>query len=141
MTSEIQTGPREAANLAAVKRYLAAIEAGATGEMLAAFYTPDAQQIEFPNRLTPTGATRDLAALLEGAERGQKVLSGQTYELVNAVASGDRVALEVKWTGTLAIAIGALPVGGQMHAHFAQFIEFRDGLIYRQRNYDCFEPF
>jgi hypothetical protein len=26
-----------------------------------------------------------------------------------------------------------------MRARFAQFFEFRDGLIVRQRNYDCFE--
>jgi ketosteroid isomerase-like protein len=28
-----------------------------------------------------------------------------------------------------------------MRAHFAVFIELRDGKIAEQRNYDCFEPF
>jgi ketosteroid isomerase-like protein len=28
----------------------------------------------------------------------------------------------------------------EMRARFAAFIEFRDGRIVRQRNYDCFEP-
>jgi ketosteroid isomerase-like protein len=31
-------------------------------------------------------------------------------------------------------------VGDVMRAHFATFIEFRDGKIVAQRNYDCFEP-
>lgn len=28
-----------------------------------------------------------------------------------------------------------------MVAHYAQFFEFKDGKIFRQRNYDYFEPF
>jgi ketosteroid isomerase-like protein len=128
------------ANVENVKRYLRAIEAGATGDALAAFYAPDVVQEEFPNRLVPNGARRDLAALLEGAERGQRVLRAQRYEILGAVEAGDTVALEVQWTGTLAIPLGALPPGGEMRARFAVFIELRDGKIARQRNYDCFDP-
>jgi ketosteroid isomerase-like protein len=124
-----------------IRRYLTAIEQGATGDALAAFYTPDAVQEEFPNRLMPNGARRDLAAILEGAVRGQKVLTAQTYEIVSAVESGDRVALELLWTGTLAVPIGSLPAGGQMRAHFAVFVDMREGRIASQRNYDCFDPF
>ena len=123
------------------RRYLAAIEQGATGDALAAFYTPDAEQVEFPNRLVPTGARRDLNAILEGAARGQKVLQAQTYEIVNTLAGGDQIALELIWTATLAVPIGSIPAGGQMRAHFAQFIELRGGRIAAQRTYDCFDPF
>lgn len=131
----------EAANVQAARRYLAAIEAGATGDALAAFFTEDVVQEEFPNRLVPAGARRDLRALLEGAERGQTVLRAQRFDVRGAVASGDRVALELVWTGTLAIPIGSLPAGGEMRAHFAVFLEFRGGRIAAQRNYDCFDPF
>jgi ketosteroid isomerase-like protein len=128
-------------NLAIIEQYLAAIEAGTTGDALAAFYAPDVVQEEFPNRLVPTGARRDLAALLEGAARGQKVMRAQRYEILNALESGDTIALEIQWTGTLAVPVGTLPAGGDMRARFAVFIELRDGKIVRQRNYDCFEPF
>lgn len=67
-------------------------------------------------------------------------MAGQRYEVLNALASGDQVALEVRWTGTLAVPLGSLPAGGQMHATLAMFLEFRDGKIVRQRNYDCYEP-
>ncbi|MCX6046136.1 MAG: nuclear transport factor 2 family protein [Chloroflexi bacterium] len=127
-------------NLEIARRYLTAIERGATGETLAAFFAPDVVQEEFPNRLVPQGARRDLAALLDGAERGQKVLSGQRYEIQNELASGNFVVLEVIWIGTLAIPIGSLAIGDTMRAHFAVFIEFRDGKIIAQRNYDCFDP-
>jgi ketosteroid isomerase-like protein len=131
----------EELNLAAATRYLKALEGGATGETLAAFFAPDVVQEEFPNRLTPNGARRDLRALLEGAIRGQQVMGAQRYEIENAIASGDHVALEVRWTGTLAVAIGSLPAGGEMRAHFAVFLTFRNGQIIAQRNYDCFDPF
>ena len=123
-----------------VKSYLSALEAGATGAALAHFYTDDVVQEEFPNRLLPDGARRDLAALLLGAERGQKVMRRQTFELLGAVESGDTVALELQWTGTLAVAIATIPAGGQMRARFAVFLEFRGDKIARQRNYDCFDP-
>jgi ketosteroid isomerase-like protein len=131
----------ETENLAFAKRYLAALERGAVGDELAAFYTSDVIQEELPNRLLPNGARRDLAALLEGAVRGQKAMTSQRFELLEAVTSGDRLALEVRWTGTLAIALGTLPAGGQMVCRYAMFLEMRDGKIARQRNYDCFDPF
>ncbi len=127
-------------NLARAQRYLAALEGGVTGDALAAFFTVDVLQEEFPNRLVPAGARRDLAALLEGAVRGQQVMQSQRYELLHAVVSGDDVVLEVQWTGTLAVPFGTLPAGGQLRARFAVVLEFRDGRIARQRNYDCFEP-
>lgn len=130
----------QSTNLETVRRYLTAIEHGATGATLAAFYAPEVVQEEFPNRLVVNGARRDLAAILEGAERGQKVISAQTYEIRNAVEQGNTVALEVLWTGTLAIPFGSLAVGDKMRAHFAVFIELRDGKIVAQRNYDCFDP-
>jgi|RhiMetdeSRZDD1v2_1073273.scaffolds.fasta_scaffold00531_30 ketosteroid isomerase-like protein len=104
------------------------------------FFADDVVQIEFPNRLLPNGATRDLAALRDAAERGRKVMSAQRFEVVNAIASGDQVAVEALWTGTLAVPFGSIPVGGQMRARFAIFLTYRDGRIVRQHNYDCFDP-
>ena len=104
------------------------------------FFADDVVQIEFPNRLLPNGATRDLAALRDAAERGRKVMSAQRFEVVNAIASGDQVAVEAIWTGTLAVPVGSIPVGGQMRARFAIFLTYRDGRIVRQHNYDCFDP-
>jgi ketosteroid isomerase-like protein len=127
-------------NLAKARKYLAAIESGATGEALASFFTPDVVQEELPNRLVPNGAHRDLAAILEGAVRGQKVLTSQKFTVLRETGSGDHVALEVEWVGTLAVPIGTLQPGGQMRARFAVFLDFRDGRIAAQRNYDCFDP-
>lgn len=131
----------ESANLQAARRYLAAIEAGATGDALAAFFTEDVVQEEFPNRLVPAGARRDLHAILDGAVRGQAVLTSQRFDVQRATVQGDRVALEVVWTGTLAIPIGSVRPGEALRARFAVFLDYRGGRIAAQRNYDCFDPF
>lgn len=130
----------ESDNLSRARDYLAALERGATGDDLAGFFTPDVIQEEFPNRLTPNGARRDLAALLDGAARAKNVIARQHFEILNELAENDTVVLEIQWSATLAIQIGSLAPGDEMRARFAVFLEFRDGKIARQRNYDCFEP-
>ena len=122
------------------RRYFATVEAGATGEALAAFYAPEVVQEEFPNRVTAQGARRDLKAILDAAERGRKVMASQRYEILHAIADGDRAAVEFQWSGTLAVPVGSLPAGAEMRARCACFLEFRAGRIVAQRNYDCFEP-
>ena len=136
----MSTSTRELTNLDAARQYLAAIQRGAIGEELAQFFAPEVVQEELPNRVSPDGKRRKLAGILDGAERGRKVLSEQRFEIRSAVATGDRVILEVLWVGTLAIPFGTIPAGGEMRAHSAMFLEFRDGKIVAQRNYDCFEP-
>jgi len=126
-------------NLEIARRYLQALEQGAAGAELSKFFAPDILLEEFPNLLTPLGKKRDLAAALEGAERGKKVLSRQMYKIKQEIEDNGRVALEVEWVGTLAVPFGSIPAGGQMKAFFAVFLEFREGKIIRQRNYDCFE--
>jgi len=126
-------------HLETVQRYLSALERFVVREELAEFFTADGIQIEYPNRLAPNGASRDLAAMLEGNERGRQLLSRQRFTHTNVIESGDQLALELIWTGTLAIAAGTLPAGSEMRAHFAAFLTLRDGKIAAQRNYDCFD--
>jgi len=129
---------RQSANLETVRQYLAAIEMNGDSSM---FFTPDVQQVEFPNQLVKDGAVRDLAQLREAGERGRKVIRAQRYAVRRAYADGDTVVLEVLWVGTLATPVGHLAAGDDMRAHFCVVIQLRDGKIHRQRNYDCFEPF
>jgi ketosteroid isomerase-like protein len=128
-------------NAALARRFIAAVERGATGEALAEFLHDDVEQHELPNRLFPSGVRRDRAALLASAEKGRTLLREQRYEILAVVASGDRVAVEMRWRGELAAAIGALPAGATMTGQFAFFLEVRDGRIVGMRNYDCYDPF
>ena len=131
----------ESKNIETAKNYLRAIEEGVDFDMLAAFFTPDVVQQEYPNQLVRAGAERRLEHLREAALRGRDVVASQRYQVRNVVASGPWVALEVTWRALLKVAIGSIPVGGEIRANFGVFLEFRDGKIARQHNYDCFDPF
>ncbi|MFD7663819.1 nuclear transport factor 2 family protein [Streptomyces sp. NPDC059788] len=126
-------------NVATAVRYHEAVSRGAVGDELARFFHEEAVQQEFPNLLFPDGVRRALPDVLASAERGRGVLGHQRFEVHNAVAAGDQVALEVTWAGTLAAPMGGLPAGHVLRAHIAVFLEFRDGRIVAQRNYDCYE--
>jgi ketosteroid isomerase-like protein len=129
-----------AENLAQARAYSRAIENGEEFDELRKFFGADVMLETLPNRLVPRGSRDDLAGMRAASERGKKVMASQKYEVTNELASGDQVALEVNWTGTLAVSYETIPKGGQMHARFAMFLQFRDGKIVSQRNYDCFDP-
>jgi ketosteroid isomerase-like protein len=132
---------KETENAALARRFIAAVDSGATGDTLAAFVQDDVEQLELPNRLFAQGGRRDRAALLASAEKGQTVLRSQRYEILNLVASGDLVAIEMRWRGELAVPLGTLQPGDALTGHLAFFLEVRDGRIAKMRNYDCYDPF
>jgi ketosteroid isomerase-like protein len=128
-------------NLDTARRYLATIERGGDAEAVAPFLHPHVVAEELPNRIAPRGVQRDRAMMLEGVGRGRKLLCSQTYEITGEMAVGDRVILEVGWTGTLATSLGEqLAAGTSLRARLAIFLEFQDGQIIAQRNYDCYDP-
>ena len=79
----------------------------------------------------PTTTEAYLAAL--GAERRSTVERLQAT--VRAAAPGAEESFSYGMPGF------TLAAGAEMRAHFAMFLDFDGGLIRRQRNYDCFEPF
>ncbi len=93
-----------------------------------------------PNQLNSRGQESDLEHVLQRSLQGLRILQRQQYEIVSEVAREDRVAVEARWTGTLAVALGKLEPGAEMTASFAMFFLFREGKIAIQRNYDCFDP-
>jgi ketosteroid isomerase-like protein len=127
------SGPAE--NPAIARRYLKAIESGSGGGEMAQFFAPEVVVEIFPSLVFPGGSRNDLAGICAA-----KAMSSQTYTIKNEVASGDQVAMEVDWVGTLAVPFQSIPQGGQMRAHFAMFLQFENGKIVSQRNYDCYEP-
>jgi ketosteroid isomerase-like protein len=132
------TGPSE--NLELARQYLKAIESGASAEDMTQFFAPEVIVEIFPSKFFPNGSRDNLAGVLAAVERGKKAITSQTYAVRNALSSGDQVALEIDWTGTLAVPFQTISAGGKMRAHFAAFLQFKNGKIISQRNYDCYEP-
>lgn len=124
-----------------VLNFLHMLETRTSTDELDNFYHPEVEQIEYPNSLTKNITVRNLQQLKEAAERGKKLLIKEEYEVKNLISFENTILLECTWKGTMAIPLGNIPAGGQMIAHFAQIFEIKDGKIFRQRNYDCFERF
>ena len=64
----------------------------------------------------------------------------QTYEIVNIVDAGDKVAVEAIFRASFKRDVGDLSAGDIMMAHLAMFFEIRDGKIVRHHSYDCIVP-
>ena len=124
-----------------VEEFLKTLETRTDFEELIPFYHPEVEQIEYPNLLTTVKTCRSLDDLRNAAEKGKGVLQSEKYEIINKYTAESVVIVEVVWRGILDIPIGKLKPGDTMKAYFAQFYEFKDGRIIRQRNYDCFEHF
>ncbi|MGZ3778249.1 MAG: nuclear transport factor 2 family protein [Mucilaginibacter sp.] len=126
---------------AIANQFIRTLEHRKSADELMQFYHPDIKHIEFPNMITKNRKVSTLNDIKAAAERGKKVLQKEEYEVLNSWSFENTVIIEAIWTGTLAVPMVNIPVGGQMKAYFAQFYEFKDGKIFKQRNYDCFEPF
>ncbi|RYG57541.1 MAG: nuclear transport factor 2 family protein [Alphaproteobacteria bacterium] len=129
-------------NLNMVKQYVAAVErfdVGAAEKLMGEEMT----FTELPNRIRPKGGMDDRAAMLVGLQRAgeKKVLSSQRYILDDAIETAERVVIEGRWEGTLAVAMGTLQPGDIMVAHMCMIFGIEDGKIAWQRNYDCYEDF
>ena len=130
-----------APQLQLVLGYLPALERGADDATLAGFFVPGFRQHEFPNRLVDRGAERDLEQTLEGSRKGRTVIQNQRFAVKNALVQGERVAVELTWTGELKVSLGKLTPGSVMTAHCGVFFRIEQGRIAEQHNFDCFEPF
>ena len=126
------------ARLDIARAYLRALE---RNEPVDAYLSPQIEQIEYPNRLNPNGGKSNLDEMRERAEKGRGMVRAQRYEVRRSYEQGDTVILEVDWSATFNVPVGALQPGEPMKARFAVFLEFEGERIRRQRNYDCFEPF
>jgi len=82
--------------LETIRAYLSSIEQRAPFEELSPYLSPDIEQKEFPNRGVPNGATRGLKKMRESSARGRSAISSERCEVLNSVAGGDRMALEIQ---------------------------------------------
>ncbi len=102
---------------------------------------PEFEQREFPNALNKSGQKSTYSEVFKRMNIGKSILSHQSYTIDSFLESPERMYVEAKWNGTMTIDAGPLKKGQSLVAHFCMAFEFKDDLIYRQRNYDCFEPF
>ena len=127
--------------LTIAKNYLKALKAGKSGKELAIFFHPDVIQTELPNKLNPKGVTNDLHQILDRVEKSKKLLKTQNFEIYEAVVNEDTVVMQITWTGVVATSVGTISTGQTMKGYFAMFLQFQNGQIIKQTNYNCFDDF
>ena len=88
-------------------------------EELLSFFSSNVVFEEMPNRLKPQGARCGLAEMRQNYERGRQIMASQQYDVRSSIVDGDMVAIEVLWTGKLAMAVGHLQPGAEMRAQCA----------------------
>lgn len=100
-------------------------------DAVAALLHDGVELVEHPNKLNPKGMRADKAAIRAAGERGGAVMASERYEVRTLLVDGDRAAAQIAWTGVL-------KDGREMTAQICSVIELRDGVVWRQEQYDCF---
>jgi ketosteroid isomerase-like protein len=121
-----------------VTAYIQAVEAQNVDEVDRLMH-PEIENLEHPNKMLPAGKRYDLAAMRAAGERGRAVMASQRFEIRSMIVEGNRAAVQIAWSGTLGVAAGPLPAGHVMRAQVCSIIELKDGKVWRQEQYDCFE--
>jgi ketosteroid isomerase-like protein len=127
-------------NATLVRAYIAAVErfdAAATAPLL----HEEIVQTEHPNVLAPAGRRRRKAEMLADLDKGAAFLRRQSYAISSLVSEDDRVAVEARWEGEMAVPLKTLSAGDLMVAHIAMSFRIKDEQIIEQTNYDCFQAF
>jgi hypothetical protein len=128
-----------------IKTYLAFIQNLVTyvtdKEAYAHIVHQEVTYFEYPNLINRKGQVRGAEKGFEGVAMGKKILAEQQYRFVSIIEIDNKLFVEGVWTGTMAIDAGPLAKGQQLKAYLCMIVEFRDGKIYSQRNYDCYVPF
>jgi ketosteroid isomerase-like protein len=126
---------------AVVERYLALLfDPAATSARLADLLHDDVVFVEHPNQVSPQGSRRDRSALLASFEAGRRLMAEQRLDDLEVLPAGDYVVARAAWSGTLAVDAAPLRAGSTLRARLAMFFTVRDGRVFRQENYDCYEP-
>lgn len=128
-----------AETLAAARNYLRAVEDGSIAA-LRTHLTTDFVQREWPNPMSPHGASRNLPEVLQAAEQGREVVGDQVFQIATEAVDGDQVIMEVNWSATLLIDFPGSAAGTRIRARMAIFLTIRDGKVSAQHNYDSYLP-
>ena len=126
--------------LAIIYRYFQLLESFSADPVeFASIFHPDIIQTAYPNQLSNEIKQRSFDIMLESMVTNRIILKSQHFSVLKVVDAGNTLVVEAKWTGEIGVDAGQFRRGQIMKAFICTIIEFRDGKIYRQRNYDCYE--
>ena len=123
------------------ERYLALLaDPATTRAQLGDLLHEDVVFVEHPNLVGPQGSRRDRSALLVSVEAGRRLMGEQRLDDLEVLLAGDNVLARAALSGTLAVDAAPLRAGSTLRAPLAMLFTVRDGRVFGQENYDCYEP-
>lgn len=126
-------------NVGIAHAYVQTLSAGAGADAVAGFFEANAEVEEFPSLVLPEGATRDRDGMLKAWSHSMNLWSGQRFDVVDAIAGGSQVAVEIRWTGTALERVGPFGIGESVEAKLCFFLKFHEQRIIRQRAHACYQ--
>jgi ketosteroid isomerase-like protein len=111
-----------------------------TMEWVETCYAQNAEWIELPLPATPSGQHGDRAFLSQAAQRLLSLFPDRQMEILNLVAQGDQVVLELDWRGTAAATVGNIQAGLPIRFRVATFLTFVEGMIVKHVDYCVLMP-
>ena len=121
-------------NEAAARRCIELFNRG-TSEWVETCYAPNVEWTELPLPATPSGQHGDRAFLGQVARRLLALFPDRSMEILNLVAQGDRVVLELDWRGTASVTVGNITAGSLIRFRVATFLRFVEGMIVEHTDY------
>jgi ketosteroid isomerase-like protein len=107
----------------------------ATLEWVDTFYSRDAEWIELPRAGNPEGREGGRDDLREHARNVTALFPDRRMRVIDAVAHGDRVVVQLDWEGTAAHAMDGVAQGRKVRLRIASFFTLDKGRITREVDY------
>lgn len=103
---------------------------------------PDVVQTEYPNTINKTIQHRSFSDIIDNLRVGRELLQAPHFEVKSTtVCPDDSIIVEGTWSATITNDVGPLTRGQRLVAKLCLIFELKDGKIYRQRRYPCYEQF
>jgi ketosteroid isomerase-like protein len=109
-------------------------------EAYAAVLHPGVVQTEYPNGLYKTIQRRSFTEIIENLRIGREMLDNSQFDVQsNQLCADGNVIVEGKWQASTVSEAGSISRGQRLSAQLCLIFEFKDGKIFRQRRYPCFD--
>ncbi|UOQ53988.1 nuclear transport factor 2 family protein [Hymenobacter cellulosivorans] len=100
----------------------------------------DVIQTEYPNALYKAIQRRSYTEILDNLRIGRELLHDTRFEVLRTqVCADETVIVEGLWQATVLNDVMSLSRGQRLSSQLCLIFEFKDGKIFRQRRYPCYE--
>ncbi|UOR05082.1 nuclear transport factor 2 family protein [Hymenobacter aerilatus] len=127
--------------LAVLQQYFDLVQAfSVDAAAYAAVLHPEVEQLEYSNAVNKQPVRRSFEEILTNLRAGRELLVDPTFAVRHThISPAGTVVVEGRWEATILHDAGPAVRGQRVASELCLVFEFKDGKIYRQRRYPCYE--